>query len=212
MDENAELIISDLGITDYGETLDLQKQILELRIAGKTSNTVLLTEHNPVITLGARESENKLLADEEQLNRVGIAMYPVRRGGGTTAHNPGQLVVYPIIALRSLNLGINEYIRLLERSGIELLASLGIEADRRKGFPGIWTERGKIASIGVKVSRGTTYHGIAINICNDLGIFDYIVPCGLDGITMVSAKTLGSNGTMADVKITISSILQDLLQ
>jgi lipoyl(octanoyl) transferase len=205
------LSIKDLGISDYGKTLELQKAMLRQRISAEIPNSVLLTEHNPVITLGARESENKLLADQKSITDSGISIYPVRRGGGTTAHNPGQLVIYPIIDLRSLILGINEYIRTLEQAGIELLETLGIESDRKKGLPGIWTRSGKIASIGVKVSQGTTYHGMAINICNDLSIFDLIVPCGINNVKMVSAQSLGSPATIEVAKENITRILKNLL-
>ncbi|AQQ69978.1 Octanoyltransferase [Limihaloglobus sulfuriphilus] len=207
-DGSSVLSIRDLGITDYGKALELQKTMLSRRILGEIPNTVMITEHNPVITLGARESENKLVAAPERIEEAGISIYPVRRGGGTTAHNPGQLVIYPIIDLRSIKLGINEYIRALEQTGIELLETMGIHAGRKKGFPGIWTNSGKIASIGVKVSQGTTYHGMAINICNDLSIFEMIIPCGIDNVKMVSAQSLGSDAAIETAKNAISKILK----
>ena len=112
----------------------------------------------------------------------------IRRGGGATAHNPGQLVFYPIVHLQELRLGVNEYVRTLEAIGIELLAGLGVRERRRKGFPGLWVGQRKIASVGVRVSRFVTCHGMAINIQNDLSIFNFMVPCGLDGVVMTSAQ------------------------
>jgi lipoate-protein ligase B len=195
------LKIRDLGVIDYTEALALQKQLVEERIAGSSPNTVLILEHPAVITLGARKSENKLLAGVDELKNRQIEVVQIRRGGGSTAHNRGQVVIYPIIALKSIALGVNEFIRTLEAIGIDLLASLGIEADRRKGYPGLWTAGRKIGSIGVKIQKGVSFHGMAINICNDLSIFDNIVPCGIDDVEMTSAsKEAGTKVSMALVK------------
>lgn len=184
------LKIIDCGTISYKDGLDLQKQYLNELISGHGDNTVLILQHTPVITQGARETENKFLIDEDIVKAQGVEIFDVRRGGGTTAHNPGQLVFYPIIDLRSVKLGINEFIRLLEQIGMDFLNELGVIADRRKGYPGLWVNEKKIASIGVRVDRGCTYHGMAINVSNDLEIFKYIVPCGLDNVTMVSVKSL----------------------
>ena len=168
-------MIRDCHKVSYRTALTLQKQLVTQRQAGKIHNTVLILEHTPVITLGARQSENRLLTDEKVLNDKGIELASVRRGGGVTAHNPGQVVLYPIVDLKSLHLGINEYIRQLEAIGIELLANFGIKAQRRKGFPGLWVNHKKIGSIGVKVKKWVTYHGMAINIENNLSIFENII-------------------------------------
>jgi len=154
-----------------------------------------------VITLGARESENCLLEDEKKLIEQGIDVVSVRRGGGTTAHNPGQVIVYPILDIRSIGLGVNEYIRKLESVGIELLAQMGIESDRRKGFPGLWIGEKKIGSIGVKIKKGVSFHGMAINICNDLSIFENIVPCGLKGVVITNVfRETGKEVSTGEVK------------
>ena len=199
--ETNKLKIRDLGVMDYAEALALQKQLVEERIAGSGPNTVLILEHPAVITLGARKSENKLLAGVDELKNRQIEVVQIRRGGGSTAHNRGQIVIYPIIALKSIGLGVNEFVRTLEVIGIDLLASFGIEADRRKGYPGLWTAGRKIGSIGVKIQKGVSFHGMAINICNDLGIFDNIVPCGIDDVEMTSAsKEAGKEIPMALVR------------
>jgi lipoate-protein ligase B len=171
-------------------------------------NTVLMVEHPSVITLGARQSANKLLVGQDELARRGIDVVEIRRGGGTTAHNPGQLVFYPIVHLGQLDLGISEYIRELEVIGTELLQQLGAACTTRKGFPGLWIGAKKIASIGVRVSRLVTRHGMAINIRNDLTIFDSLVPCGLENVQMTSIlKETGRRHSMSSVKEQLRRLL-----
>ncbi|MHC4112966.1 MAG: lipoyl synthase, partial [Planctomycetota bacterium] len=144
----------------------------------------------------------------ESLTQKGIDVVDIRRGGGTTAHNPGQLVVYPILNLQELDLGISEYIRELETIGAELLEESGVRSQQRKGLRGLWIDNRKIASIGVRVSKFVTYHGMAINIQNDLSIFDYITPCGLDGVEMTSVlKETGKRHSMTQVKKQLSQLL-----
>lgn len=202
-------IVRDCGVAEYREVLALQQQLQEQRRAGAVADTVLVVEHPPVITLGARKSANKLLVSPAELAQRGIDLVEIRRGGGTTAHNPGQLVFYPILHLQELGLDINKYVRTLEQIGIDLLAGLGVASERRQGFPGLWIGPRKIASIGVRVSRFVTCHGMAINIQNDLGIFGYMVPCGLDGVAMTSArKETGRSYDMAQVKAQLTALLQ----
>jgi lipoic acid synthetase len=206
--ESAALTIRDCGLADYRDILKLQHRLHEKRHRGQITDTALLVEHPPVITLGARQSANKLLANREDLARQGIDVVDIRRGGGVTAHNRGQLVVYPILNLTALRLGVSEYIRELESVGIELLEWLGVTAQRRKGFPGLWVGEKKIAAIGVRVSKAVTYHGMAINVHNDLGIFDHIVPCGLDGVKITSVlEETGRTYSMDRVKQVLSPIL-----
>ncbi len=206
--KNRSLHICDCGLAEYREVLQLQHQLREERLEGKIQDTVLIAEHPAVITLGARQSANKLRASREDLAHQHIDVVDIRRGGGTTAHNPGQLVFYPILHLQQLGLGISEYIRQLEAIGMELIQQLGIRTARRKGFPGLWVGPRKIASIGVRVSRFVTYHGMAINIQNDLSIFDFIAPCGLDDIEMTSVlKETGKRHSMSQVKERLSQLL-----
>jgi lipoate-protein ligase B len=202
------LVIRDCGLRDYREVLALQEELQEQRRAGQTTDTVLIVEHPPVITLGARKSANRLLASPEELARRNIDLVEIRRGGGATAHNPGQLAFYPILNLQELRLDINEYVRTLEAIGIDLLAGLGVESTRRKGFPGLWVGERKIASIGVRVSRFVTCHGMAINIQNDLSIFNLVVPCGLDGVQMTSVqKETGNVQDMGQIKTQLGELL-----
>jgi lipoic acid synthetase len=227
--KNYDLRIVDCGLANYREVLQQQQELHDKRLGGEIPNTVLIVEHPTVITLGARQSANKLLVSREELAARQIDVVDIRRGGGGTAHNPGQLVFYPILHLQELDLGISDYIRGLEAIGIELLRELGVRSQRRKGFPGLWvsqccsaeTPEGKqretrdgrratrkIASIGVRVSKGVTYHGMAINIQNDLGIFDFVIPCGLDGVEMTSVlRETGKCHSMSELKEKLSQLL-----
>lgn len=202
------LQIRNCGLCKFRETLQLQHELLEERRLDKIPDTIIIVEHPAVITLGARQSLNKLLVSREKLEQEKIDVVQIRRGGGVTAHNPGQLVFYPVMNLQKLKLGISEYIRELEITGMELLNELGIESQRQKGFPGLWINKRKIASIGVRVSKFITYHGMAINIQNDLSIFDFIKPCGLENIEMTSVlKETGKNQTMERAGKILSKLL-----
>jgi lipoate-protein ligase B len=201
--------IQDLGLADYRAVLALQEDLNDQRRDGQIGDTVLIVEHPAVITLGARKSANKLLIDAETLSHHGIDLVEIRRGGGTTLHNPGQLVFYPILDLQALRLGVSEYVRTLEAIGIELLATAGVASDRRKGYPGLWVGARKIASIGVRVSRLVTRHGMAINVSNDLSPFDLMVPCGLEGVAMTSvAKETGRSQDMTKIKTQLTALLR----
>jgi lipoate-protein ligase B len=202
------LCIIDCGLADYKEILQLQHQMQEKRRLGEIQNTVLIVEHLPVITLGARQSANKLLSNRDDLAKKHIDVVDIRRGGGTTAHNPGQLIFYPILNLQELDLGISEYIRKLESIGAELLEQSGVHAERKKGLPGLWIGEKKIASIGVRVSKFISYHGMAVNIKNDLSIFEFIIPCGLDGVEMTSLlKQTGKHCSIPLAKKRLSQLL-----
>ncbi len=202
------LRIYDCGLADYRQVLQQQHELRDKRRRGEIPNTILITEHPPVITLGARQSANKLQVSRDTLIQKDIDVVDIRRGGGTTAHNPGQIVFYPILHLQDLGLGISEYIRELETIGTKLLEELGIQSTRRKGMPGLWVGTKKIGSIGVRVSKFVTYHGMAINIHNDLSIFDYITPCGLDGVEMTSVrKETGKRYSMTQLKKILTQLL-----
>ncbi|MEJ2705410.1 MAG: lipoyl(octanoyl) transferase LipB [Sedimentisphaerales bacterium] len=209
MTARSTLQVHDCGLTDYRTVLEMQLALRAERQQNEIPDTVLLVEHPPVITLGARQSRNKLLVSRGNLTRNGIDVVDVRRGGGTTAHNPGQVVIYPVLHLPSLGLCISDYVRKLELIGLELLRQLGVESARKPGSPGLWVEDRKIASVGVRVSRLTTYHGMAINIHNDLSIFDSIVPCGIDNVEMTSVlKETGNRPSMTEVKERLTPLLR----
>ena len=205
--EKNYLQIQDCGVCEYRSVLQLQQELCEKRRNNEIGNTIIIVEHPAVITFGARKSANKLLFSKEELAFNNIDIVEIRRGGGTTAHNPGQIVFYPILNLNQLSLGISEYIRKLEIIGMELLAQFNLDCDTKKGYPGLWIGDKKIASIGVRVSKFVTYHGMAINISNDLNIFDYIIPCGLDNIEMTSLlKETKINMSMDIIKEHLSQL------
>ncbi len=202
------LRIIDCDISDYKKILQLQYRLRDQRKNSQIPNTVLILEHPDVITLGARQSANVLLADVNDIKKRNIDVINVRRGGGITAHNTGQIVFYPILNIQQLSIGINEYIRELEAIGKQLLCQLGVKSEIKKGLPGLWIDEKKIASIGVRVSKFITYHGMAINIKNDLSIFDFFVPCGLEDIEMTSVyKETGQRCSMTEVKKKLTKLL-----
>lgn len=209
-EKHDSLRILDMGLADYRLVLAKQMALQEQRKAQTIADTVVLVEHPPVITLGARASANRLLVPEKTLNEQGIDLVRVRRGGGGTAHNPGQLVLYPILNLQERHWGISEYISILEAIGIDLLADLGVQAGQITGERGLWVGSCKIASIGVRISRSVTHHGMAINIKNDLRIFEYLVPCGLDGVIITSAqRETGKQYAMHGVKQKLIKLLNN---
>jgi len=202
------LKICEYGITDYQKILQLQHQLREKRRNDEIPNTILILEHNPVITLGARKSANKLLMDPDQIRQRNLDIVQIRRGGGITAHNPGQVVVYPILHLGQLKIGISDYTQFLQKIGIKLLQQLGVRSQMRKGYPGLWVDERKIASIGVRVSKQVTCHGMAFNIQNDLSIFELFVPCGIEAVEITSVRI--ETGKEHDIK-QVKGILSELL-
>ncbi|MCF7933859.1 MAG: lipoyl(octanoyl) transferase LipB [Spirochaetia bacterium] len=184
--KDRQITCIDCGTIAYEQALSLQRALQQLRLEQEISDVVLIMEHPPVITLGIRKEHNVLRARTEELTERGISIVPIQRGGGATAHNPGQLIIYPIIALQERKLHVAPYVHFLEDMGIALLQQFGITAYSRKRYPGIWVGEKKIASVGVQITRGVSMHGIALNAWNDLSIFSHIVPCGIDGVIMTS--------------------------
>jgi lipoyl(octanoyl) transferase len=184
-----ELWTVDLGEVPYGEALALQRAAARARIAGAVSEDLLiLVEHPPVVTLGRSAKERNLLASPELLLSRGIELYEVERGGDVTFHGPGQLVGYPIIDLRRHKQDLHWYLRQVESALVRALSELGIAAEARDGLTGVWTQGRKIASIGVHAREWVTWHGFALNVTTDLSYFGVIVPCGIAGVEMTSAK------------------------
>jgi lipoyl(octanoyl) transferase len=171
--------LRELGRTDYGTALELQRQLVARRQQGLIPDQLLLLEHPHVITLGRNGKAANLLASDEVLSRAGIAFYPTDRGGDVTYHGPGQLVGYPILDLREWQRDVGAYVRAVEQAIIDTLADYGISAGRIPKLTGVWVDDRKIAAIGVHISRWVTSHGFALNVSTDLSYFQYIVPCGL---------------------------------
>ena len=179
-----------LGRTTYLEALALQRDVHARRKAGHCVDTLLLTEHAPVLTLGRGADERFLRVPRATLAQQGIALIRTERGGDVTYHGPGQLVAYPILDLRDHGRDLHLFVRRLEETALEFLRTFGLEGRRLPGTPGIWMQHDKIASVGVFVSRWTSMHGIAINIAPALEHFDLIHPCGLVGQRMTSIAAI----------------------
>jgi lipoate-protein ligase B len=181
------LRIEDLGRRPYAEVLELQRDLRRRRIEGELDEDVLLlVEHPPVITLGRGTRPSSLPIAPAELERRGVAVFEVERGGDVTFHGPGQLVGYPILDLRGHRQDLHWYLRSLEDVLIQALGALDIEADRNPGLTGVWTAGRKIASIGIHVKQWVTLHGFALNVTTDLDPFDLIVPCGIRQVVMTS--------------------------
>jgi lipoyl(octanoyl) transferase len=176
-----------LGLVDYLEAWELQKRLAQEVGDGRSRAWLLLLEHPHTYTLGVRAGDEHLLLAKEAFDRLGAKVHRVDRGGDVTYHGPGQLVGYPILNLLRWGAGPLLYVETLEATLIDALGALGVKAGRSEGCRGVWVGNEKIAAIGVKVSRGVTTHGFALNVDPDLAYFRHIVPCGLAdaGVTTV---------------------------
>ena len=186
-----------LGIVPYGEALDLQRELVEERRAGRITDVLLLLQHPHVITKGVRRgaAHGNILATPEALASRGVKVFETGRGGDVTYHGPCQIVGYPILDLRPDRCDVHRYVRDLEDVMIRVCGDYGLEAQRVAGFSGAWvpTPHGpeKIGAIGVRISRWVTSHGFAFNVTTDLEYFRLIVPCGIGdrGVTSLAAAT-----------------------
>ena len=185
-----------LGRIDYRAAWALQKQLVEARVADEVPDTLLLLEH-AVLTLGRGADERHVRATPAELAARGIEVIRVERGGEVTYHGPGQLVAYPILALSRRGLLLRPLVRALEGALADTCRAYGVAADRRDGHPGCWVEPDgpnprKIGALGLRVERGVSYHGIALNVTVDLRDFELIDPCGMPGVASTSvARELG---------------------
>ena len=168
-----------LGTVEYLRALELQKRLVRGVHDGESPDTLLLLEHRHVYTQGRLSKDDHLLTPRDELAAVGIPVHETDRGGQITYHGPGQLVGYPIVNLRDWVGGPLKYVRTLERIITESLSDFSIAAHTEEGLTGVWTAGGKIAAIGVKISRGVAFHGFAVNVNTDLSYYRNIVPCGI---------------------------------
>ncbi len=178
------------GQLPYAEALELQMQICALKKAGYERDVLLLLEHPPVITLGRNAKGDHLLVSETLLKARNVELWNVDRGGDITFHGPGQLVGYPILSLGTGEKDVHRYMRNLEESLIRMLSDYDIKGVRDSRFTGVWTDSGKIAAMGVHISRWITRHGFALNVQTDLSYYDLIVPCGIVGKSVTSMQKL----------------------
>jgi lipoyl(octanoyl) transferase len=186
-----------LGRIAYRDAWDLQHRLVRARASGLVPDQLILLEHDPVLTLGRHADEAHVRATPKELRRRGIEVIRVERGGEVTYHGPGQLVAYPIVRLADRGILLKPYVRALEAAMIHACAIEGADADRREGHPGCWCAVGtpeprKIGALGVRVERGVTYHGIALNVDVDLRDFELIDACGMPHVISTSiAEELG---------------------
>lgn len=186
-----------LGRIDYRAAHALQKRLVDERAAGRIADQLLLLEHPAVLTLGKNSDPAHILANDQELEASGISVERIERGGEVTYHGPGQLVAYPIMRLHERGLLLRPFVRALEGAMVDTCAALGVVAARRDGHPGCWCVPAsaaprKIGAVGLRVERGVSYHGIALNVTVDLDDFALIDPCGMPGIASTSiAAELG---------------------
>ena len=194
------LTVEHLGTVAYRPTWELQDELADQRRGRRIGDRLLLVEHFPVYTIGRGGDEANMLASTDRLRELGTELVRIDRGGDITFHGPGQIVAYPIVELRD-PLDLRRYVRTLEAAVIATAARFGVEAERLDGHPGIWVDgQRKLAAIGVRVRRGVTTHGLALNVSTDLRWFDEMIPCGIRGKGVTSlARELGSAPPMDDV-------------
>ncbi len=189
-----------LGRVDYANALELQMRICEAKRQSFENDALLLLEHPPTITIGRNGKRDHLLVPDDELKRRGVNWFEVDRGGDITFHGPGQLVGYPILKLEPGERDVHRFMRNLEGVLIELLSDYAIDATREGGFTGVWTREGKIAAMGIHISRWITRHGFALNVNTDLSFYDLIIPCGLTGKSVTSMeRVLGMQCDLAEV-------------
>ncbi len=214
-----DLHVKDLGLVHYSDAYKIQNEIFNTSLDKKKNKeevfgTILICEHHHVYTIGKSGNKKNLLVNEQKLKDIKAEYFHVDRGGDVTYHGPGQIIVYPIIDLDKYKLGVKDYIYLLEFMIIDILNDYGIKGEISKGNIGVWIDVGKpnerkICSAGVKISRGITMHGLALNVNTDLSYFDYINPCGFTekGITSLKHE-LSCEINIDDLKKMITNELQ----
>jgi lipoyl(octanoyl) transferase len=209
LSEPEPIVARWLGRIGYRDAHALQKQLVDDRAAGRIGDQLLLLEHPAVLTLGRQSDPAHILVSTEQLAARGIEVIRVERGGEVTYHGPGQLVAYPIVALGRRGMLVRPFVRALEAALEDTCLAHGVQAGRREGHPGCWCDGDgpvprKIGALGLRVERGVTYHGIALNVTADLADFDLIDPCGMPGArsTSIAAERgdVGASPTTASVE------------
>ena len=195
----------DLGLRAFEEVLALQRRLLAERQEGRLPDLLLFVEHPKTYTIGKSGKREHLLETEERLEKLGARFIETDRGGDITFHGPGQIVGYPILDLARWKKDVHAYLRTLEEVLIRSLAEFGIEAHREEGLTGVWHSEGKLAAIGVRVSRWVTSHGFALNVSSQRDDFKHIIPCGIVGRGVVAVEeVLGVPVALRDVRDSIS--------
>ncbi|GJL49482.1 MAG: octanoyltransferase [Nitrospirales bacterium] len=196
----------NLSHLPYQEAWDYQRRRLQERAVDRCIDTLLLVEHEPVFTLGRTTQEEHWNGKVRSLTDQGFALYTIERGGSVTYHGPGQVVGYPIVRLRNFCQGPKVYVGMLQEVIIRVLAEWNIQGKLKDKFPGVWVGEDspvleKIAAIGVRITKGVTMHGFALNVNVDLKPFDFIIPCGIDGCHVTSMQQyLGKQVSMVKIR------------
>lgn len=180
----------NLGLIDYQEAWNLQRNLFQKRLDNKIKDTLLLLEHPHTYTLGKSSDKANLLFTDTELKNRNISVYDIDRGGDITYHGPGQLVGYSIMDLSKWKMDTHKYLRALEEVIIQTLLEFGISSECNDEHTGVWVDDKKICALGIKVSRWITMHGFALNLNTDMNLFKGIVPCGIDDKGVVSLKEL----------------------
>lgn len=201
------LTYCDLGLIDYKEAWNLQREVFELRYKNEISDILFLLEHHHTYTLGKVADKNHLISSNEFLNENKISVYDIDRGGDITYHGPGQIVGYPIINLNEWEKDTHKYLRALEEVIIKTCVDFGLTASRNSKHTGVWIGNKKIAAIGIKVSRWITMHGFAFNVNTDLSLFRGIIPCGINdkGVTSIEYEL----GKEIDLQLVKDSLVKN---
>jgi len=198
------ITIRDLGTTDYVPVWRAMQAFTDTRDEA-TPDEIWFTEHERVYTLGINAGREHLLAPAE------IPVIQIDRGGQVTYHGPGQLMIYPLLDLRRLGLGVRDLVTALEQSVVDLAAACGIEAQSRADAPGVYASGEKLASVGLRIRRGASFHGMALNVCMDLEPFTRINPCGFSDLAVTDLATLGGERDIASVRGRVLPLLLDKL-
>jgi lipoyl(octanoyl) transferase len=204
------LRVRRLGRVPYARGLEIQAELVSQRQAGEIPDTLLLLEHEPVITLGRVAQASHLLHSAEALRARGIEVHETGRGGDVTYHGPGQVVGYPILDLSPDRRDVHRYVRDLEEVMIRSALDFGLAAGRLAGLTGVWVGEEKIGAIGVRIARWVTSHGFAFNVETDLAPFDLIVPCGIRGRGVTSLRRLGCAHSLPAVMDTLARHMCDV--
>jgi lipoate-protein ligase B len=191
--------VMDWGLLGYGESVRRQLKLVEERCSGAAGDSLILVEHPLAVTIGRSGGQGDLLMPEAYFHREGIELHAVSRGGKATFHEPGQLVVYPIVKLRDND--VKRFVFTLLESAAAVFRAYGLRPEFKEGRPGLWVGSRKIASVGLCIEEGVTYHGLSMNVNNDLRGSRLIIPCGHAGEVFTSmAGELGESVDMAKVK------------
>ena len=193
-----KLLVHRLGLIDYKAGLAVQAEIEQAVKLRTQPDTLLLLEHPHTLTIGRRGDSSAVLLDREELRQRNVTVFETNRGGKVTYHGLGQLVGYPIVNLSPDREDVHRYMRDLEEVLIRALSDFGIDAFRIEGLTGVYTPRGKIAAIGVHISRWVTTHGFALNVNTDLSYFDFIIACEGEPVTSME-QLLGSETQLSEV-------------